>query len=126
MNKGNVDVIDELFSGDFIDHSPGPDSPTKTRGSEGIKKYFEDYLKSFTNLSFIINDIIAEQEKVIVYVTAHVINTGSYMDFRPSNKQTEVTWVIMFRIVDGKIIETWDISNENTLYKNIGVKFVQD
>jgi len=66
-------------------------------------------------------DIIAEGDKVWVRNTITATHKGEYLGSAPtSNKFTEAS-VDIFRIVDGKIAEGWNIEDELDFYKQLGV-----
>src|SRR5690349_15607663 len=65
-NKHNLAVINELFSPDFVNHSEIPGfAPTR----EGVKEFFAQWVNAFPDLTCIINDTVAEGNKVVDYFT---------------------------------------------------------
>ena len=66
-NRGRVDVVPELVTGDYVRHDPN--SP-EVRGPEAEKQLVRMYLAAFPDLHFTIEDHIAEGDKVVVRLSA--------------------------------------------------------
>ena len=101
--KGNLDVIDELVAPDFVDLSllPGQESDR-----EGFKRSVAEMNAPFSNISYTIDDQIAEGDKVMTWYTASAIHDREpIMGVPPSGKGNSSTGVFLHRIVGGKIVE---------------------
>jgi predicted ester cyclase len=101
--KGNLDVIDELVAPDFVDLSllPGQESDR-----EGFKRSVAEMNAPFSNVSYTIDDQIAEGDKVMTWYTASAIHDREpIMGVPPSGKRNSSTGVFLHRIVGGKIVE---------------------
>jgi predicted ester cyclase len=81
FEKGNLNLAEELFTTDFINHDhsgPGPNGEWP-RGTEGVRAVVKTYRGAFPNIRFTIDDIFAEGDKVVTRWTAHGTNTGLIM-----------------------------------------------
>jgi predicted ester cyclase len=125
LNQGHLDIIDQLFAPTFRDRSPGPASPTQIVGREGIKRYFTGYFTAFPDAQFTVKDLIAEGKQVVCYVEAEGTHTGPFLGFHPTKRPIKETWVMAFTFEDQLITESWDIADELTLLRQIGVTFMQ-
>jgi len=65
FNQGRLEVVDELFSTRFVDHS----TPEQVAGAEGVKEYFASVHRGFPDMQVSIEDMVAEGEKVVVRTT---------------------------------------------------------
>ncbi len=63
IDKGNLDVIDELVAVDYVDHNPPP-FPGLASGREGVKQAFKIFREA-TPGDHHIEDQIAEGDKVV-------------------------------------------------------------
>ncbi|MBS0030405.1 ester cyclase [Chitinophaga sp. 22321] len=70
-NSGHVEVLDELLSRDYINHTPSVPDPQK--GPDGLKPIVNAIRKAFPDLHYTIKDIIATNNRVV----ARVVMTGS-------------------------------------------------
>jgi predicted ester cyclase len=104
FNQKNMELIDVLFSTHFVDQST-PDQPA---GPQGVKEYFAQVHASFPDMQVIIEDLIAEGEKVVVRTTWHGTHQGKLADVEPTGKQVTGTMIQIFRVVDNKILEEWN------------------
>jgi predicted ester cyclase len=107
--KGNLDVIDELVAPDFVDLSllPGQESDR-----EGFKRSVAEMNAPFSDISYTIDEQIAEGDKVMTWYTASGIHDREpIMSVPPSGKRNSSTGVFLHRIVGGKIVEERSIGD---------------
>src|SRR3989337_238306 len=105
MNKGDLTVLDEFMTLDYVDHT------NQLRGREGVKQFYTRAFKAFPDFHRTIEDIIAEGDKV--WVLVKFTGTAS------SGKKIELTTVSILRIVDGKYVEGWTVPK--VVGKNLSV-----
>jgi steroid delta-isomerase-like uncharacterized protein len=118
VNKGKLDIVDELFHPTYIEHIPG--GIAKTKGPERVKRAVTWMKKVFPDLHYTIEDLIAEAEKVVSRVTGTGTHKGEFMGVPATHKKVEMTAVVISRIKDGKIIEDWSYQNTLDMLKQIG------
>ena len=104
FNEGQVAIVDELFSPQFVDHS----TPEQETGSAGVKAYIEQVRRGFPDMHVTIEDIFAEDERVAVRTTWHGTHLGMYEGVAATGKHIERTMMQIFFIRDGKIVEEWN------------------
>ena len=104
-DKGNDAVVDELCAPDYVDHSPPlPGMPT---GSVGVHQANEALRAAFPDTVHIIEDQIAEDDKVVTRLRGRGTFTGEILGIPPNGKLVEITGISIHRIVDGKLVEHW-------------------
>jgi len=105
-SKRDLTILDELIAPDFIE---GRNTPFELRGPEGYKQFVTTLFRAFPDWHETIEDIIAEQDKVCVHLTATATHTGGWnflgVTLAPTGKKIAYTAVDIWRIVDGKIVE---------------------
>jgi len=116
-SKGNLSAADELLSPDFIIYGPLPASP----GVEGINEIITTCRAAFEHLNVTIEDMIAENDKVVARFTARGIHKGNFMDLPATGKSIIMTGIEIFRIKDGKITEIWAEANLLGLMQQLGI-----
>jgi predicted ester cyclase len=104
FNQKNMATIDELISPKHVDHAAPPSLPG---GPEGTKQLIGMYLTAFPDLHYTIEDLIAEDEKVVVRFTMRGTQRGPLMGIAPTNKQVTFSGIVIDRIEDGQFVETW-------------------
>jgi len=106
FEKGNLAIVDEIFSADYLDHDPGPTGSGWPRGPQGAQQVATFYRGAFPDIRYTI-DQIAEGDKVVTRWTAEGTHKGELMGIPPSGKHLTVTGISIERIAGGKIAETW-------------------
>jgi steroid delta-isomerase-like uncharacterized protein len=105
-DKGNVDLIDELFTTDFVRHGP-PAVEGEVRGPEGFKGLVSTYHAGFPDFQVTIDDMIAEGDSVVSRWTVRGTHQGELMGNAPTGNQVTFTGYLFDRISGGKIEEEW-------------------
>jgi len=112
--KGNLDVIDELLSPDFVDRGLVPgQGPTR----EDFKRSIAEILDAFPIISFTIEEQIAEGDTVVTKYTERSVIRGEWFGMPPTGTEENFQGIYIHRISDGKIIEEW--SQANTLHTTL-------
>ena len=118
VNKGNFDVVDELFHPDYVDHAAPPGSPP---GLEGVKAIFSMFRTGFPDVKFTIDQMVGEGSYVATLVHGEGTHTGQFIQFPASGNHAQWRSVGFFRVEDGKIREHWGIPDLLGLLIQIGV-----
>jgi steroid delta-isomerase-like uncharacterized protein len=112
-DKGNVDLIDELFTTDFVRHGP-PAVEGEVRGPESFKDLVSTYHAGLPDFRVTIDDMIAEGDSVVTRWTVRGTHQGELMGSAPTGNQVTFTGYLFDRIAGGKIEEEW--VDYDTLY----------
>jgi predicted ester cyclase len=78
---------------------------------------------AFTCHRRIINDQIAEGDKVATRVTFEGVHTGVFNGVAPTGKAVEYRGVAVDRIENGKVVEMWHMTDTMALMHQIGASF---
>jgi len=116
-NQKNIDVLDEIMDENIINHWWEPE----VNGLQTIKEYVSKNLVAFPDVKFIVEDQIAEGEKVVTRVSFTATHKGEFMGIPPTDKKVKVTGVIIFKITKGKIVETWAENDALGWMKQLGI-----
>jgi ketosteroid isomerase-like protein len=99
VNRKNLDVADVNLGPEFIDR--GSDvPPNMPAGPAGAKAYVGAALQKFPDLHVTIDDIIAENDKVVVR------NTWRASDAK-SGKIIRFSGIVIWRIAHRQLVERW-------------------
>jgi predicted SnoaL-like aldol condensation-catalyzing enzyme len=99
VNKKNVQIGNINLAANFVDH--GADVPPgMSPGPAGAIQYVSGALKKFPDLFVQIEDMIAEDDKVVVR------NHWTATDGQ-SGKKVEFRGIVIWRIAKRKIVERW-------------------
>lgn len=99
VNRKNLEIADVNFADDFVDH--GADVPPGTPpGPAGAKQYVGNALKRFPDMKVTIEDIVAEQNKVVVR------NIWRATD-PETGRKIQFAGIVIWRIANRQIAERW-------------------
>jgi len=118
VNKGNFDVVEELFDPSYVDHGAPPGMP---EGLEGVKWIFGAFRAGFPDVKFTIDDMVSQGDVVATLVHGEGTQTGPFMGIPASGKHARWRSVGFFRVRDGKIVEHWGIPDMLGLLIQLGV-----
>jgi steroid delta-isomerase-like uncharacterized protein len=101
--------LEEMMAPDFVDRSlmlgQEPDR-------EGFKHSVAAMFDTFSDISYTIDDQIAEGDKVTTWYTgSSTHDRGPFMGIPPTGKRESFKGVFLHRIVGGKIAEEWSLND---------------
>jgi len=105
LDRGNLDVVEDLIAEDYVDHNPA--LPNLPAGREGVRQYVRLLKSAFPDAVHVIDDIIAEGDKVMTRVTAHGTFLGECIGYQPTGRTVEISGIAVHRVQDGRLIEHW-------------------
>jgi predicted ester cyclase len=117
-NKRNLNIVDELYSTDYIGHIVG--APGPVQGREAFKQQIATSLAAFDR-QWTTKFLVAEGDMVVAYDTFRLKHTGAFQGLPPTRKEATLTSTDIYRIVDGKIVEQWVEANMLSLMQQLGV-----
>jgi steroid delta-isomerase-like uncharacterized protein len=115
--SGDSRVIDEFLAPDFIEHNPFPGIPA-TR--EGWKQAFAMFVAGAPGWH-VVEDLVAEGDKVAGRITAHGTHTGELFGIPATGKEIHVRGIAIWTIRNGRIIEHWHETDQAGLLRQLGV-----
>ena len=116
-NSNNLDALTEVVSEDLLTPKIMAGIPT---GFEGAKVAHQIMLTGFPDYQTVIDDLIAEGDKVTARITLSGTHTGSFMGIPATGKHVEFTGIYIARIADGKIVEHWGEEDGVSLLMQLG------
>lgn len=103
-NDGNVDVFDEIYTDEYVMHTPMGD-----RDLAGVKEMIDAVRSGTSQFEFEVDDLIGEDDQVVLRYTLSGRNTGpSFLTDEPTGKSWEGSGISIYRFEDGKVAEQWD------------------
>src|ERR687890_1661489 len=102
--KTDLEALDKMLAPDFVSHTrvlPGhkPDR-------EGYKQTIAEYAATFSNRRFIVEEQVAEADKVVTRFSVYVTHDrGVFLGVAPTGTETTYRTIFIHRISGGKIAE---------------------
>jgi len=122
LNKGNVDIIDEIMAPSFVPHGEamGLDTSASDR-RESVKQGFMWARGIFPDLTVTIEDTISEGDKVVCRLTYHGTQTGSVENIPATGREVMFSAIAINRFAGSKIVERWFNSDELGMTRQMGL-----
>ena len=114
---GNVTVIDEIMAPEYVGHTAG--MPPADR--EADKGFIAMIHTGFPGIEFILEDQVAEGDKVFHRFTVRGTHNGDFMGIPATGRPAEITGMNINRFKEGKVVESWGIINTFGLMQQLGV-----
>jgi predicted ester cyclase len=110
INQKSLDVIDELFSSEYIPH---PSLPGRTPGSENARRNFSRLHEAFPDIQATIESMVAEADVVAIRMTL----SGTH---QPTGKRATWPATVFVRYDGGKAVEDWLVADSGQLEAQLG------
>jgi steroid delta-isomerase-like uncharacterized protein len=108
VNGGCLDAIDELVSADFHDHAPLPGLPADV---SGLRERLRILHRAFPDFHSTITDLVAEHDKVVAFVVSSGTHQAEFAGVPATGRRFAIQEIQILRIVDGKMIEHWQVAD---------------
>jgi steroid delta-isomerase-like uncharacterized protein len=105
FNGRRVEVLDEIVALDYEEHDPFPGQAT---GIDGFKKRIA-ILVDALDPHFTIEDVIAEDDRVVVRWTNSGTNVGDFLGMPATGRPFTIAGIDIYRVEDGKLAEHWHV-----------------
>ncbi len=114
--EGRLDAVDELLADDFVGHT----WRSTGDGKGDLKRAIERVGQGLADARFVVEDMIAEGDRVAVRVTASATQVGEFMGLPASGRTYTIGEIHIFRIRDGRVTEHWHQFDQMGLMRQLG------
>jgi steroid delta-isomerase-like uncharacterized protein len=104
FHTGGVDLLDEVVAPDFCDRDP---MPGQAPGLAGLKQAVGLFRAAFPDGEMVVDELVAEGNKVVARVTLRGTHHGNFFGVPPSGRPVHADGIEIFRIARGKVVEGW-------------------
>jgi predicted ester cyclase len=121
LTQGDLAVADEILAADCRSHAPEPLAP----GAAGLQGWVRALRRAFPDLCAVVEDEIAEGDRVAQRLTLSGTHRGEYRGLPPTGRR--VTWqlVAIQRVGgDGRFVELWTSADLGELRRQLGAASV--
>src|SRR5688500_170100 len=117
-NSNDLDRLTEVLSEDLLTPNIMPGIP---HSLEGAKSAHRIMLAGLPDYQTVIEDMIAEEDKVAARIRMTGTHTGEFMSIPPTGTWISFTGIYIVRIANGKIVEHWGEEDSVSLLQQLGV-----
>lgn len=115
-DPNGVEVIDATVADSIVCHGfPGGNPSDRA----SYKAFFRAFQGAFNDMEFRADQTVADEDFVAVRWSMQVSHVGEFAGVAPDGRRVDVTGMVMYRIDDGLIAETWLQIDEAGLLRQI-------
>ena len=110
---GNLDAFERFFAPNAV-FNGSRDAPRQFARMQAMRRAFPDH-------HLVVEDQIAEGDCVVTRVTFRGTHLGEFNGIAATGRKVECAGTAIDRLVDGKVVEMWHVTNMQTLLQQIGL-----
>lgn len=116
LAAGDLEGFKSAISPDYTRHCQAmPPGLQEIHGTEQFFGFIEDFIKAVPEYTDSLSNMIADGDRVAYISTMKGTQTGPMGEFPATGKTFTLVNIIMQRLEDGKIVETW-VSWDNVAF----------
>lgn len=116
INEGRLDVVDELFAEDFVDHGPMGDM----KGRDQFKQLVAQWRSAVPDVHCVVVNVVTDGDLAGWLVRTTGTHTGDGLGFPATGKPFETVSANLGRLRDGQAIEHWSEQGMLPMLMQIG------
>jgi len=117
-SRGNLDLVDEIVAADYVCYDAA--LPEPVRGREGLKQAVSGFREAFPDLTFTVDDQVAEGDTVVTRWTATGTHRGTLFGRKGTGRRVTMTGIDVERFAGGQIVEVWASWDLHGLLRQLG------
>ena len=107
FGQGKTELVDEVLHSEFVCYDPNSESG-EIRGADTIKGEIEYFRNAVPDLTYTVDDQVAEGDKVVSRYTATGTHQGEFFGVAGTGNRIEMSGIQIDRFDEsGKMIEEW-------------------
>ena len=118
FEAGDVATLEQIVAPDMVDHNSPPGAKP---GRPGLLDAVAMFHSGFPDMKISIDRVVAEGDSVAVYGKVSGMNTGVLMGTAPTGKRASFAYMDIYRIVDGRVVESWHVEDIAGMLKQLGL-----
>lgn len=116
FRRGNLAAVDQYLAPGLVDHS----GFNPTGDLVGVKQGFAMMREGFPDAEAVIEDLIAEGDKVVSRYVFRGTHNGPFMGIPATGKQVEMGGIEVVRFFEGRMVEHWEQFDALGLMQQLG------
>ncbi len=117
-NKGNLAIIPELISSDYVETSG---RGITIKGHEGIRQHVTSLCTAFPDFQMTIDEIVGEDDTLAVRLKWSGTFKEKIRGIKPTGRHVRIKEALFFRFDNGKQIEAIPFTDTLSLFQQMGV-----
>lgn len=120
INNKNLGASDQFFAPNYVAHNVFSGAMPSSERQKDLQAMIGT---AVPDRQFIIEDIVAEDDQVVIRGTHRGTHSGQVGDVPPSGKAVSWSGVSIVRMVDGKAEESWHYGNFLAVMQVLGIPY---
>ena len=117
INQGRLEQANEIVAEDFVELDP---LPGQKQGREGLKEVIGMLRTAFPDMHWVVDEMIAEGEKVVTRFTWTGTQQGTFMGIPATGRNVVVKGVVIDRIVGGMMTDSRILMDTMGMMQQLG------
>jgi predicted ester cyclase len=118
LSQNDLERVNLFIGPNYLDHDAGPGSVI---GPELVRTQAQALRSIFPDFTLEIEDIIAEDDRVVTRVVIRGTHQGQWGQIEPTGTNISVSGINIDRVEDGRIVEHWGEADTMGILSQIGV-----
>ncbi len=118
INKGRLDLCDEIVQEDFVELDP---LPGQQQGREGLKAVIAMMRAGFPDIHWVSDETIAAGDKVVTRFTWTGTHRGTFLGIPATGRRVAVKGVVIDRLHAGKMADSRILMDTLGMMQQLGV-----
>jgi steroid delta-isomerase-like uncharacterized protein len=116
---GDIDAVMQFVDRNYVLHPGGGE---KTMNFDERRRDELVFFSAFSDIQAVVEDQIAEGDKVVSRITMHCTHTGTYQGIPATGKQITITYTDIALFKARKIVEEWVEFDMMSILRQISVR----
>ena len=116
MNAGDLDTLMASLAPDYVNYA-FPDA----HGPEAMRAVLQSFYDGFPDMQIDVQEMVAEGNTVASRGVMRGTHRGAFMGIPATGKPVEISYIDLWRFVDGKATENWVQMDMLGMMQQIGV-----
>jgi predicted ester cyclase len=107
VNSHRPELLDRFVAADVRIHPGTPGSAPDTEGIEPLRASFRRFRTTFPDLHVVLDDVLAEGDRVAVRWTGTGTHSGELAGIPPTGAAVSWGGMDVYRLAGGRVVEWW-------------------
>ena len=117
-SRRNFSILDEVYSPEVLYHGPS----IELHNLDELKNLINDFSIAFHDTKMTVKDQIAKDDMVVTKFVYEGIHKRNFRKTPPTGKKIIIKGVAIDRLVNGKIVDEWEMFDELGMMKQLGLE----
>jgi predicted ester cyclase len=118
FNQGNMKLVDELFTEDYVEHVSIPGFPD---GRDAVRTLVPMLRAAFPDLEYSLISQLQDGEMHCGHVSVKGTMQGDFMGMPATGKTATWEEIHIARIRDGRLVEHWAVQDQLRMLQELGL-----